>query len=93
MADRNPTYDLGIIRLCRWTLRYALRRWLPLLAALLTMLLKVGLDVLKAPPGLLIVFLYSVAVDLPTIVSPTADRKKRERKRLVGFREWLMPRR
>ncbi len=50
----KPTTQLGITGLCRWALRYAFRRWIPLTAVLGTMLLNVGLNVLKPWP---IVFL------------------------------------
>src|SRR5689334_18416289 len=42
--------QLGMTGLCRWALPYALHRWLPLLAVSATMLMKIGLDVLKPWP-------------------------------------------
>ncbi|MDE3066727.1 MAG: ABC transporter ATP-binding protein [Verrucomicrobiota bacterium] len=53
----KPTAQLGVVGLCRWALRYAFRRWLPLVAVLATMLLNVGLNVLKPWP---MVFLIAV---------------------------------
>lgn len=44
-----------MIALCRWSLSYALHRWVPLAAVLVTMLLKVGLDVLKPWPMVFLV--------------------------------------
>ncbi len=42
--------DISMIELCRWALRYAFRRPSPLAVVLATMLVKVGLDVLKPWP-------------------------------------------
>jgi ATP-binding cassette subfamily B protein/subfamily B ATP-binding cassette protein MsbA len=50
MTAKPRTPDLSIPRLCRWVLHYAIRRGGPLAAVALTMLLKVGLDVLKPWP-------------------------------------------
>ena len=50
MTSHSTTPDLSLTRLCRWVLRYALRRRLPLLAVVLTMLFQVGLAVLKPWP-------------------------------------------
>ena len=47
--------QIGLFRLCRWVSGYALRRWLPLLAVTLTMLVRIGLDVLKPWPLLFLV--------------------------------------
>src|SRR2546421_683384 len=49
MAKRfqiNPS----LASLCAWALSYAFRRWVPLVAVLASMLLKVGLDLLKPWP-------------------------------------------
>src|SRR5437899_2311286 len=46
----SPTSNLGMTGLCRWALPFALRRWLPLTAVVATMLVRVGLDVLKPWP-------------------------------------------
>ncbi len=51
----NPAKHFGIIGLCQWALRYAMRRWLPLVTVFATMLLKVGLDVLKPWPMVFLV--------------------------------------
>src|SRR6266540_2200106 len=48
--SQNPAPHVSTLGLCRWTLRYAGRRRLELLAVVVTMLLKVGLDVLKPWP-------------------------------------------
>ena len=50
MSAPSPAPDLRLTRLCRLVLVYASRRRLPLLAVLLTMLLQVGLSVLKPLP-------------------------------------------
>jgi ATP-binding cassette, subfamily B, bacterial len=50
MTSPVPTPDLSLRRLCRWVLGYALKRPLPLLAVLTTMLLQVGLGLLKPWP-------------------------------------------
>ena len=42
-------------QICRWVLGYAVLRWVPLLALVVTLLLKVGLDVLKPWPMLFLV--------------------------------------
>jgi ATP-binding cassette, subfamily B, bacterial len=47
--------QVGLFRLCRWVSGYALRRWLPLLAVTLTMLVRIGLDVMKPWPLLFLV--------------------------------------
>jgi ATP-binding cassette, subfamily B, bacterial len=51
VAERvAPPIDTSASRLFRWLTRYALRRWPGLLAVLATMIVKVGLDVLKPWP-------------------------------------------
>lgn len=50
MSPQPPAPDLSLTRLCRWVLHYAVRRRLPLLAVMATMLLQVGLSVLKPWP-------------------------------------------
>lgn len=51
----KPTTQFGILGLCQWALRYALHRRLPLATVFTTMLLKVGLDVLKPWPMVFLV--------------------------------------
>jgi ATP-binding cassette subfamily B protein/subfamily B ATP-binding cassette protein MsbA len=51
----EPTKKTGMIGLSRWALKYALRRWTKLLAVLSSMLLNVGLDVLKPWPMVFLV--------------------------------------
>src|SRR5262245_36716848 len=51
--------NVSLLQLCRWMLRYPWRRWLPLAAVVGTMLLKIGLDVLKPWP---MVFLIDYAL-------------------------------
>ena len=60
MSTHTPTPDLSLTRLCRWVLGYAVRRRLPLLAVILTMLVQVGLSVLKPWP---LVFLIDIVLD------------------------------
>ncbi len=60
MKSLAPSPDLSLKRLCRWVVGYALRRRLPLMAVLATMLLQVGLDVLKPLPT---VFLIDYVLD------------------------------
>src|SRR6476660_6413130 len=55
MSAKNPKPGLSLARLCRWVLQYAARRRGPLLAVLLSMLVKVGLDVLKPWPMVFLV--------------------------------------
>ena len=50
MSTNTSNLDLSIPRLCRWVLQYAARRRAPLATVLLSMLLKIGLDVLKPWP-------------------------------------------
>ncbi len=51
VAERAaPPIDTSASRLFRWLTRYAVRRWPGLLAVLATMIVKVGLDVLKPWP-------------------------------------------
>ena len=49
------TSKVGLFALCGWVLRYALRRWPGLAVVVLTLLLKVGLDVLRPWPMLFLV--------------------------------------
>lgn len=51
----NTPEPLSIAQLCRWVGSYAFRRKLPLAAVVTTMLLKIGLDVLKPWPMLFLV--------------------------------------
>jgi ATP-binding cassette, subfamily B, bacterial len=50
MSKLSPTPDLSLLRLCQWVFGYAIRRRLPLLAVMLTMLLQVGLGLLRPWP-------------------------------------------
>src|SRR5882762_9222506 len=45
-CDRNPS----LTSLCLWAMSYAVRRWAPLIAVVASMLLKIGLDLLKPWP-------------------------------------------
>jgi ATP-binding cassette, subfamily B, bacterial len=55
MTEQASTYDLSLLRLCRWATSYALRRWIPLIGVVASLLLKVGLDVLKPWPTVLLI--------------------------------------
>jgi ATP-binding cassette subfamily B protein len=55
MSTTNSKPDLSLMRLSRWVLQYAARRRGPLLAVLLSMLVRVGLDVLKPWPMVFLV--------------------------------------
>jgi ATP-binding cassette, subfamily B, bacterial len=55
MATTSPAPDLTLKRLCRWVLGYAVRRKLPLLAVMLTMLVQVGLGLLKPWPMVVLI--------------------------------------
>jgi ATP-binding cassette subfamily B protein len=50
MEARKDKPIRGMVQLCFWSLGYARRRWLPLVAVLALMLVKVGLDILKPWP-------------------------------------------
>src|SRR5205814_2206436 len=50
IQHKGPPPDLNLFRLCGWVFHYAARRRGPLAGVLLSMLLKVGLDVLKPWP-------------------------------------------
>ncbi len=50
VAQPAPAIDPSAVRLLTWLTRYALRRWRGLLAVLATMVVKIGLDVLKPWP-------------------------------------------
>ena len=50
MTSLAPPPKIGLFRLCRWVSGYALRRWLPLLAVMFTMLVRIGIDLLKPWP-------------------------------------------
>jgi ATP-binding cassette, subfamily B, bacterial len=64
MPPHSPAPDLSLRRLCRWVLGYAVRRRLPLLAVLVTMLLQVGLGLLKPLP---MVFLIDYVLGTKTM--------------------------
>ncbi len=55
MAKKHSAQNFSVFRLCRWVLEYALRRWPPIVAVALTMLVKIGLDVLKPLPMVFLV--------------------------------------
>jgi ATP-binding cassette subfamily B protein/subfamily B ATP-binding cassette protein MsbA len=55
VAKKHSAQTLNVFRLCRWALGYALRRWPPLAAVALTMLVKIGLDLLKPWPMVFLV--------------------------------------
>ncbi|MEO6456873.1 MAG: ABC transporter ATP-binding protein [Chloroflexia bacterium] len=50
MVGRVPPPGASVPRLCWWLLRYPFRRWSWLLATVVVMLLKIGLDLLKPWP-------------------------------------------
>jgi ABC-type multidrug transport system fused ATPase/permease subunit len=50
VPEENPKSNLNLFQLCRWALRYAFKRALPLAGVVISMLLKIGLDVLKPWP-------------------------------------------
>jgi ABC-type multidrug transport system fused ATPase/permease subunit len=53
-GSRTPS-DPGLLGLCHWALGYAWRRGLALMAVTLTLLLKIGLDLLKPWPMVFLV--------------------------------------
>ena len=55
MSDATPAPDTSLPALLRWVFGYALRRWLALATVILSLLLKVALDVLKPWPMLFLV--------------------------------------
>src|SRR5262245_11929919 len=55
MPANRTKRELGLIRLCQWALGYALRRRLPFTGVGVSMLLKVGLDILKPWPMVFLV--------------------------------------
>jgi ATP-binding cassette, subfamily B, bacterial len=54
MGTRNP-HDLTLPRLCRWAASYALRRPAPLTTVIASLLLKIGLDLLKPWPTVFLI--------------------------------------
>jgi ATP-binding cassette, subfamily B, bacterial len=50
VSPGKSTRDLSTLQLCRWLTRYAWRRWAELTVVVLTMLLRICLDVLKPWP-------------------------------------------
>ena len=52
---RNSNANPSLAPLCGWALRYAFHRWVPLVAVLASMLLKVGLDLLKPWPMVVLI--------------------------------------
>src|SRR5947209_95734 len=55
MADQSATRSMNTFQLCRWLTRYAWRQWLELTIVVVTMLLKIGLDLLKPWPMVFLV--------------------------------------
>jgi ATP-binding cassette, subfamily B, bacterial len=55
MTDQTSHRNLTLPRLCAWAISYALRRWIPLAAVVLSLLLKVGLDLLKPWPTVFLI--------------------------------------
>ncbi len=55
MSEHTPATNLTLAGLCRWSIGYALRRWPPLLVVITSLLLKVGLDVLKPWPMIFLI--------------------------------------
>jgi ATP-binding cassette subfamily B protein len=55
VSPEEPKPDLSIVRLCRWVMRYAAGQRGALMAVLLSMLLKVGLDLLTPWPMVFLV--------------------------------------
>jgi ATP-binding cassette subfamily B protein/subfamily B ATP-binding cassette protein MsbA len=62
--------DTSILRLCTWVARYALRRWVGLGAVAATILLKIGLDVLKPWPMKVLVDHALGGQPLPAAMTP-----------------------
>lgn len=63
--QRNSVFEL-----CLWAFGYAFRRWLPLLAVIGSMLLKVGLDVLKPWPMIFLVdYVLGKKIMPPTVAN------------------------
>jgi ATP-binding cassette, subfamily B, bacterial len=69
MPRETPNNDQGMIALCAWCLSYGWHRWRPLLMVFSTMLLKVGLDVLKPWPMLFLVDYVLQTKAMPAWVS------------------------
>jgi ATP-binding cassette subfamily B protein/subfamily B ATP-binding cassette protein MsbA len=82
-----PTKKMGMIGLCRWALEYAFRRWIPLTGVVGTMLLKVGLDVLKPWPMVFLVDYVLRAKAMPQWISRVVASLPGEpgRLQLVGW--------
>jgi len=73
MPLHTPTPDLSLTRLCRWVLSYAVRRRLPLLAVTLTMLLQVGLGLLKPWPMVFLIDYVLGAKPMPAGLRQLVD--------------------
>jgi ATP-binding cassette subfamily B protein len=59
----QPATQSGLFSLCRWALPYAFRRWRPLAAVAATMLLNIGLNLLKPWPMLFLVAILQARVE------------------------------
>jgi ATP-binding cassette, subfamily B, bacterial len=77
MSNPAKAPDLSLKRLCRWVLSYATRRRLPLLAVMLTMLLQVGLALLRPWP-------MKVLLDYVLGSEPMPERLRHFIERLPG---------
>jgi len=69
MPGTNPNSALTLPRVCAWAMGYALRRWLPLLAVVGSLLLKVALDVLKPWPMVFLIDYVLRGQTMPTAVA------------------------
>src|SRR5262245_35388363 len=69
MPENRTERDLSLIGLCQWALGYAFRRKLPLAGVTVSMLLKVGLDILKPWPMVFLIDYVLRGDSLPAALS------------------------
>ena len=69
MPEKRTKPQLGLVRLCRWAFGYALRRRLPLAGVSVSMLLKIGLDVLKPWPMVFLIDYVLRGYTMPAALS------------------------
>jgi ATP-binding cassette subfamily B protein/subfamily B ATP-binding cassette protein MsbA len=65
----KPTANISTVQLCLWAVRYALRRTGPLAVVVATMLVKVGLDVLRPWPMLFLIDYVLRGKTMPTLLA------------------------
>lgn len=73
MTAENPKRNYGPLQLCAWVLPYTFHRWQQLLIVLITMLLRIGLDVLRPWPMALLIDHVLRRAPMPPLLARFVD--------------------